>query len=302
MIDLIDDALVALVTVRGDGLTASRWPATTRGRRFDGLRVDTVYIRVDTVYMELSDASRVLAGILLLSLVTVESGGALMFRVVTGRQEATPLQQSFFRAGHAHAGVFLVLALVTQILVDATTLTGAAEWVARSFVPGRRPAAARRVLPVGRRAGAPPSPTGWCCSSAASAAVGLLAIGLRHRCGIGLLTGMSLSPRAPAAGGPRGRRRRRPRGPHAAGDRPAGRGLARRPAAPLPQLAVAARRRRPPRASRRLIDHHRRRAWPPPTGRGRRAAAPPSRPAGSGWRSPARPTSASRSPTPACSR
>jgi hypothetical protein len=85
--------------------------------------------------MELSDASRVLAGILLISLVTVESGGALMFKVVTGRQAATPLQQSFFRAGHAHAGVFLVLGLVAQILVDATTLTGVAEWVARSFVP-----------------------------------------------------------------------------------------------------------------------------------------------------------------------
>jgi hypothetical protein len=77
----------------------------------------------------------VLAGILLISLVTVESGGALMFKVVTGRQAATPLQQSFFRAGHAHAGVFLLLGLVAQILVDATTLTGVAEWVARAFVP-----------------------------------------------------------------------------------------------------------------------------------------------------------------------
>jgi hypothetical protein len=94
--------------------------------------------------MELSDASRILAGILVLSLVTVESGGALMFRVVTGRQGATPLQTSFFRAGHAHAGVFLVLGLVTQVLVDATTLTGVAEWVARSFVP-----AAALLLPAG---------------------------------------------------------------------------------------------------------------------------------------------------------
>ena len=85
--------------------------------------------------MELSDASRVLAGILVISLVTVESGGAFMVRVVTGRHEATPLQTSFFRAGHAHAGVFLVLAIVMQVLVDATTLTGAAEWIARSFVP-----------------------------------------------------------------------------------------------------------------------------------------------------------------------
>ena len=94
--------------------------------------------------MELSDASRTLAAILLISLVTVETGGALMFRIVTGRHPATPLQESFFRAGHAHAGVFLVLALVVQVLVDATTLTGAAEWVARSFVP-----AAALLMPGG---------------------------------------------------------------------------------------------------------------------------------------------------------
>src|SRR4029453_14708127 len=85
--------------------------------------------------MELSDASRVLAGILCLGLVTVETGGALMFRIVGGRHEATPIQQSFFRAGHAHAGVYLILGLVAQVLVDATTLTGPAEWVARTFVP-----------------------------------------------------------------------------------------------------------------------------------------------------------------------
>jgi hypothetical protein len=94
--------------------------------------------------MDLSDASRVMAGILCISLVTVESGGALMLRIVRGQQPATPLQQTFFRAGHAHAGVYLVLGLVAQVLVDATTLTGATEWVARAFIP-----AAALLLPGG---------------------------------------------------------------------------------------------------------------------------------------------------------
>src|SRR5262245_45780003 len=85
--------------------------------------------------MELSDASWVLAGILCLSLVTVETGGALMFRIVQGRQPATPIQQSFFRAGHAHAGVYLILGLVAQVLVDAPPRPGPAEWLARTFVP-----------------------------------------------------------------------------------------------------------------------------------------------------------------------
>jgi hypothetical protein len=94
--------------------------------------------------MTLSDASVTLAGILVLSLVTVESGGAFMLRVVQGKQATTDLQKSFFRAGHAHAGVLLVLGLVVQPFVDATDLSGAAEWLARTGVP-----AAALLMPGG---------------------------------------------------------------------------------------------------------------------------------------------------------
>lgn len=75
-----------------------------------------------------------MAGILFLSLVTIESGGAFMLRVVRGRQPATDLQRTFFRAGHAHAGMFVTLALVSQVFVDATDLTGATAWVARTGI------------------------------------------------------------------------------------------------------------------------------------------------------------------------
>lgn len=94
--------------------------------------------------MELSDPSRIMAGILLLSLVTVQSGGAFMLKVVQGRVPATDLQKSFFRAGHAHAGVFLILGLVVQLFVDATTLDGGFEWLARTGVP-----AAALLIPGG---------------------------------------------------------------------------------------------------------------------------------------------------------
>jgi hypothetical protein len=33
-----------------------------------------------------------------------------------------PLRQSFFRAGHVYAGVFVLLSLVCQILADAAAL------------------------------------------------------------------------------------------------------------------------------------------------------------------------------------
>jgi hypothetical protein len=64
------------------------------------------------------------AGILLLTIVAVESGGWLMLRIVRGRQPATAFQMAFFRAGHAHAGVLVILALVSQILVSATHISG----------------------------------------------------------------------------------------------------------------------------------------------------------------------------------
>ena len=85
--------------------------------------------------MYFSDPTRILAGILLLSLVTVESGGLLMVKLVGGKRPVTPFQLGFSRAGHAHAGVLLILSLVIQFYVDGSGLTGFAEWVARTFVP-----------------------------------------------------------------------------------------------------------------------------------------------------------------------
>ena len=75
-----------------------------------------------------------LAGVLLLALVTVETGGVYLVSLVRGKAPATPFQMSFARAGHAHAGVLLILALVCQLLVDNTDQTGVLEWLSRSGV------------------------------------------------------------------------------------------------------------------------------------------------------------------------
>ena len=93
----------------------------------------------------LSDGSRVLAGILLLALVTVETGGLYMVKVVTGRTGAlTPFQVGFARAGHAHAGVLLILALPCLFFAEMTELTGFWFWLARSGV-----AIAALLMPAG---------------------------------------------------------------------------------------------------------------------------------------------------------
>lgn len=79
--------------------------------------------------------ARQTAGILLLTLLAVEWGGAFLARTVGGQQQQTPIQQSFQRAGHAHAGVLVVLGLVCQLLVSSTELDGIWRTVARSGVP-----------------------------------------------------------------------------------------------------------------------------------------------------------------------
>src|SRR4029450_3801799 len=71
---------------------------------------------------------------LLLALVAVEWGGTFLFRVATGRVEATDVQRRLYRAGHAHAGGLVTLGLVTVVLPDATSLTGVLALVARSGV------------------------------------------------------------------------------------------------------------------------------------------------------------------------
>ena len=94
--------------------------------------------------LALSDGARTTAGTLLLSLIAVEWGDWAMLRIVRGQYPTTEFQRSFARAGHAHAGVLVILALLCQILADATRLDGAAAIIARNGV-----AAAAILFPLG---------------------------------------------------------------------------------------------------------------------------------------------------------
>jgi hypothetical protein len=84
--------------------------------------------------LTLSHGTLSTAGVLLLAIVAIEYGGWFMLRVVRGRQPTTPFQQAFFRAGHAHAGVLVTLALVGQILADAAHLSGVLAVLARNGI------------------------------------------------------------------------------------------------------------------------------------------------------------------------
>ncbi|CAI9403008.1 hypothetical protein [Nocardioides sp. T2.26MG-1] len=92
----------------------------------------------------MSDHSRVLAGVLLLSLVTVELGGLYVFSILSRRVPATPFQERFARAGHAHAGVLLILSLVNLLYVELIDLGGPWVWLARAGIPS-----AALLMPAG---------------------------------------------------------------------------------------------------------------------------------------------------------
>jgi len=91
-----------------------------------------------------SPTSLTTIGILLLALVTVESGGVFLTHVVRGRVPANALQQSFFRAGHAHAAVLLVLSIAILTVIDNAQLNGIWELIGRYGVP-----LAAIVMPAG---------------------------------------------------------------------------------------------------------------------------------------------------------
>lgn len=84
--------------------------------------------------LELTDAARITTGVVLLTVVTIESGGSFLVRVATGRVPATDFQRSFYRAGHAHAGVLVILGLLCVLLTEATTLGGPVRWLAATGV------------------------------------------------------------------------------------------------------------------------------------------------------------------------
>lgn len=85
--------------------------------------------------MELSEASRNIAGAILLTIVTIQFGGWFLTKIVRGDVPMTDFQKSFARAGHGHAGVLVILSLVGLLYVDSTSLDGFWLWVGRLGIP-----------------------------------------------------------------------------------------------------------------------------------------------------------------------
>jgi hypothetical protein len=94
----------------------------------------------------MSPESRRSAGILLVILPTVIFGGVSILSLLISPHSGymnNPLRQNLWRAGHAHAGVFLVLSLVALRYVDEAELSSGVKHFVRWAIP-----AAAILLPV----------------------------------------------------------------------------------------------------------------------------------------------------------
>src|SRR5229473_1658053 len=82
--------------------------------------------------------AKMFSGIILITVPTIQYGGYFLLTSLMDKASGymdNPLRQNFFRAGHAHAGVIVILSLVCQILADAAVLPAPMLWLIRIGVP-----------------------------------------------------------------------------------------------------------------------------------------------------------------------
>lgn len=93
--------------------------------------------------MNLSRDAKLVSGVILLVVPTIMYGGLTLLSLRTqgvaglqpGSLTLTENQLALWRAGHAHAGVWVLLSLVIQVLVDGARLPRPLAWTARLSAP-----------------------------------------------------------------------------------------------------------------------------------------------------------------------
>lgn len=71
----------------------------------------------------MDNAHLISAGTILLTVVAIAYGGSFLLRIVNGTAPANDLQRTYYRAGHAHAGVLVILGLVVQLHLAQAPVT-----------------------------------------------------------------------------------------------------------------------------------------------------------------------------------
>jgi hypothetical protein len=79
----------------------------------------------------MSDETRIMVGLAFISLPTIAFGGYFLLSILkraAGTEGITETQRDYFRAGHAHAGVLVLLGIVGQLFLDGSKLDVALVW------------------------------------------------------------------------------------------------------------------------------------------------------------------------------
>jgi hypothetical protein len=79
----------------------------------------------------LDNTHQIIAGVVLLTVIGIAYGGTFLLRVFSNGVPTNDLQKSFFRAGHAHAGVLVILGLLVMTLTQLNDV--GQPWATLSF-------------------------------------------------------------------------------------------------------------------------------------------------------------------------
>jgi hypothetical protein len=82
----------------------------------------------------MSDQARWMIAIAFISIPTIAFGGTFLLSILrrqTGRENITEEQKAYFRAGHAHAGVLVLLNILGQLALDQSRFGEGLVWVLR---------------------------------------------------------------------------------------------------------------------------------------------------------------------------
>ncbi|MBT1704704.1 hypothetical protein KK060_15525 [Fulvivirgaceae bacterium PWU20] len=86
----------------------------------------------------MTEEAKLMCGITLVTIPSIEYGGYFLLTVLSGsfkKIEFNNFQKAMFRAGHAHAGVLVILSLICQVLADHAALSTLWVWMVRAGLP-----------------------------------------------------------------------------------------------------------------------------------------------------------------------
>jgi hypothetical protein len=118
----------------------------------------------------MSDEARWMLAFAFISLPTIAFGGYFLLSILkkqAGTENISSIQREYFRAGHAHAGVLVTLAIIGQIVLDYSLFNDTLVWAIRIGLvvapllisggffggapkkPDAQPGALVRLIPIG---------------------------------------------------------------------------------------------------------------------------------------------------------